>query len=201
MGLLTLSMSAGASILTEGCSESQVMTDIEHWAPVGKTAFDNIVTVLIEANVIPLGVPAKALIDDLFDQLRLDAAAYLAINPPPVGALQNVQATFVTILNNLQAFLAGLNLPIGSLLNLIVMLAQIIFSTIAGFETDLPASMTLLKGTLHGMVGTEIRVSQRSFKVVAQHRTNRSFKKDWNAVARAAGHPKTQIKLSFFERF
>jgi hypothetical protein len=199
MGYLTVAALSSPVLLSEGCSttEAAIMTDIKNWAPTGKTAFDAIATILIDSGVIPLGFAAQAIIDDLFNQLEEDASAYLAINPPSSGALAQVEATFNIILTNLQSFFAGLNIAPGSLLTLILGLAEIIFSTIAGFISQLPPSATLT--SLKNSFGTAYRVGRRSITVVAVVRSRKKFEIDLNSVLEAGGR-QDAFHLNWLER-
>jgi hypothetical protein len=189
IGYLSVAALSGHTLLTTGCSEHSVMTDIKNWAPTGKRAFDSIASLLVNAGVIPLGLAAKALIDGTFDQLETDAAAYLAITPPPAGALANVEATLNVIITNLQNFFASLTLPASSLLSMIVDLAGIIFSTIAGFLGGLPPAMAQMASRLKAKLSTAYRVGAGSHDITPRVRNEREFKHDFSAIAKAYHHP------------
>ncbi len=76
------------------------------------------------------------------------------------------------VVDQLNAFLSALALPAGGILSLIIGLAQIIFSTIAGFMNNLPTAVKLKLSHLE-VAGVHV-------DVVAKERTRRAFKKDFN---------------------
>lgn len=185
---------ASAATLT-GCNW---LTDIENWAPVGLAAFNGIVKLLESAGIISAvaGNPIIAMIGVIsaaFSQLEADIAAYKAIQPPPAGAAAKIQATLGIIVTNFQTMLASLDIQNGTLSALVIGLAQIIMSTIAGFQQQVPQVAPTVKIT-------EIRLRNQVAAVAPHPRSIRQFKKDWNAVAHAGGHKEIAIHESLFER-
>lgn len=187
---------ASTPILMSGCN---VFTDIENWVPVGISTFSSIVTLLEGAGVInPVaGAPISAIINTInagFSQIIADVKAYQSITPPPVGALAKLQTILQIVETNMQAFLASINISDNKLLLLVTGLAQIILSTIAGFINSLPASAGFV-------MQKSVRVSGQLITVTPKLRSIRGYKKDWNKVCTANGHPEMQQHLSFLEHF
>jgi hypothetical protein len=187
----------GGVVLLEGCSVSSVFTDLLNWIPVGEAALNGIVTLLQGAGVIPPGVSAiVTTIEAAFAQLEADVKLYQSINPPPAGALAKVEAAIEILIQNFQTFLQSINVSDSVLLTTIVGLVQIIMSTIAAFQAQMPASTLGVKTHL---LGASFRVGANSYTFAPKHRTRRAFKKDWNKVATAGGHPEIEMKLTLLE--
>jgi hypothetical protein len=105
---------------------------------------------------------------------------------------------FSLIVGNIQSMLTQLGSGGGTVISTVAGLAEIIFSTIAAFVAQLPASTSATK--LKTLVASDsFRIGVNQFTYVPKHRTRRAFKKDWNKVAAAGGHPEVELKLSFFE--
>jgi hypothetical protein len=192
MGMGTLVLSIGASVFTAGCS---IVSDIANWGPLGLTAFNTIITLLETAGFIPAAA-IVAVVRAAFAQLIADCKQYEAIQPPPVGLLAEIRAAFVIIVSNFQNILSSLAAPIGPFLTLIVGLAQVVFDTIAGFESQLgpaPAGQALVPG--------RVQVGQRTIQVTPTLRSRRAFKHVWNSVCAASGYPNAEMPVSFWERF
>jgi hypothetical protein len=187
-GLGIMTLTAGAlSITMDGCN---VFQDIENWIPVGEAAFQGIVNLLEGAGLITPAInPLVTTIIAAFNDLLADIKAYQAITPPPAGLLAKIEAVFNLIVSNFQSLLAQIaSNPIATL---IIGLAQIILSTIAGFLGELPLSSQILSGTF--------RAGGQSVTYTAQKRTVARFKKDYNSVATAAGHPEIKLHVSLWE--
>jgi hypothetical protein len=192
----------GTSIELGGCS---VITDIESWIPIGLAALDSIEAEL-KANNVPIPAVLVTVENDVklaLADLQAAAQEYDSTSPPPVGALQKLQAALKAVTDQFGNFLAQLQLPGGGLLNLILNLAGIVFSTIAGFINRLPVPATFKSS----VVSAQYRVSGQVLNVVAKERSRRAFKKDWNGEldsAKKAGvqvAPAAYMKLSFWQHF
>jgi hypothetical protein len=193
---------AASTIEMSGCS---VFTDLKDWIPVGEAAVNSILATL-SANNIPVSATAQALVNDVeaaFNAVSAAITEYQSTNPAPVGALAKVQAALKAVTDQLTAFLANLQLPGGGIVTLIVGLANIVFSTIAAFENQIPASpssLTLSSANHYQLAGVQ-------YTVVSKMRTKREFKKSWNSqldAAKVSGVAVPQsayLKLSFFEHF
>jgi hypothetical protein len=161
-----------------------------NWIPVGLQAFNAIISLLEGAGALALtaGSPITALVAVIsasFAQLKSDIIAYQAINPPPASALAKIEATLGIIVTNFQSFLASLNVNDSKLAALVVGLAQIILSTIAGFQSQLTPGVTV--------VGSSARLGAGVFKITPEKRSIRSFKHDWNALVVANGHSEISL--------
>jgi hypothetical protein len=193
-GILVLA-AGGAAIALEGCSVSNVFTDVVNWEPVGKAAVQGIITLLQGAGLVSPGIGLLIpVILAGFDELLVDVKTYQALNPPPAGALAKIVVVFNLIVSNFQDMLAQLNVTANPIITTVVGLAQIIIGTIAGFIGKLP--------TAAGKVlGNTFKVGGQMIAYVPQARTRRAFKKDFNRVAVAGGHPEIQLHVTFFEHF
>jgi hypothetical protein len=189
-GIGLLGLAVGGSLLTEGCGN--IFSEILAWVPVGKAAFQGIINLLEGAGLVNPAI--NALVTTIlagFDDLVADIKAYQAIQPPPAGALAKIQEVFSLIVNNFQSLLS--QVAANPIATLIIGLAQIILSTIAGFMGQLPATAKTLQ-----LTGT-FRVGRETVSYTAKARTRRQFKKDWNHVAEAGGHKEIDLPLTFWE--
>lgn len=191
----------GACLELGGCS---FVTDIENWVPVGIASLNSIMEVL-QANGITIIPGVQTAFTDAIAALNaiLTAAkAYAATTPPPVGALQTLQAAFAAGASGVEAFLSALSLPTGGLLASIVAIAEIIFSTIAAFQNKLPPAPA---GARTFTMRSTYRVAQTTITVVPKERSRRAFKHDFNSqldTAKTAGVTVPQqayLKVTFWE--
>lgn len=201
LGVAVLTATAGgATFLLSGCN---VFTDIENWVPVGEAALNSILSVLT-ANGVLIAAPVQAivsLIEAGFAALTAAIKEYQSTTPAPIGALAKIETAFKDIADNFTTFLQSLGVS-GGLLGIIVGLGQIIFSTIAGFMNQLPASSSLHRTVT---IGSTMRVGSTTAPVTPKARTRRVFKKDMNSVldgGKAIGvviPPSAYLKVSFWE--
>jgi hypothetical protein len=198
-----LVMASSGSMTLTGCSAQQVFTDIEKWVPAGEQDVNAIVAILA-ANGFPLGAAAQAtvsLIEAALNQLLADVKIYLSVSPPPVGALQKIQAALEVIASNYQQFLQTISIPTSPLLSTIVALAELTVSTIAGFLSQLPTTTGVSAAFLI------VRVGNMQSTVAPKIRPLRVFKKDHNHILDAgmkAGlkvPDNAYLHLSLVERF
>jgi hypothetical protein len=190
------------STFLTGCS---VMADIVSWGPVGLASFNAMVLVLENGGVV-VETAAISLIRGIWVRLIAAAKQYEATVPAPVGALAEVYTAFTDLVANFQAWLTSLSLPNGALLTMIVGLAQIILSTIASLEGRLPpiaASDPLTASAHRRFVEALHRPLTVAGKFIGQvpavDRSVGRYKKDWNKVAVAGGHPEAELPLSLLE--
>src|ERR1035437_9133292 len=145
-GLLVLA-TGGPALFTEGCTAASVFTDIVNWAPVGKAAVQGIITLLQGAGIVSPGIGLLIpVILTGFDDLLADVKIYQSLNPPPAGALAKIVEIFHLIVTNFQSMLAQLQINGGPIVSVVIGLAQVILSTIAGFLQKLPAAAKFLTG-------------------------------------------------------
>jgi hypothetical protein len=172
-------MASSFTLLSGGCTFGSVFSQIQAWVPVGLNAFNGVLTILEGAGVInPIAGSAVALliqtIQAAFAQLAADVQAYQSITPPPAGALAKIEATLGIIVTHFQAFLSSINISDNKIVTLVVGLVQIILSTIAGFQSQLPTAAAAASRTL--------QVSGQTIAIVPVKRSVKQFKKDFNAA-------------------
>ena len=179
-----------------------VVDDIANWIPIGVAALNSALTIL-SANGILLPPGVQLIVNATQAALNaLSAAAkeYLAITPPPVGALAVLQAALKAVVDNFSTFLQGLvGITNSGLFNAIAAIVQLILSTIAGFMNQLPTSA----GTKGVLMAASLKAGNVSVPIIPKARSRRAFKKEFNAqLAAGSGFtcPATAyFKLSFFD--
>jgi len=188
--LALASAALGPAMLATGCN---LETDILNYSKVGKQAFDNVVAILEADGVLPAGGNqfSKA-VDAAFDAVTAAVNAFQAQNP--TGTLADISAALVAVTTAINAFLSELNIPVPSTVTLVIALVSVILSTIAGFLTQLPPSPGAAATAIHVR-----KIGARTFEITPKMRSVRKFKRDWNAAAKAGGHPEAELKLSFWE--
>ena len=182
-GLWLFLVSIGSTIWMTGCN---VFDDILAWIPVATNAIDGIVAVL-GTLVTPSAAAAITTIKALLDDLAAAVQAYLAdTNPADKSTLLAKIRTFLAaIMSSFQNFLDTLMLNGNPILKIVLGLATIILSALAGFlgqlptPTPAPASFRLS--------GQTVPITPKYYKHV------KNFKSDWNAAAVQNGHPEIQI--------
>jgi len=170
---LLLMLTMGNALFLAGCS---VWSDILNWIPVGEAALNSILA-LLSANGVAIAPALQAivtLIETAFNDLTAAVKEYQSTTPPPAGALAKVQAAFKAITDQFSNFLSQLGVS-GGLLSVIAGIAQIVFSTIAGFVNQLPTTVALSQRST-------VAVGSKSFPVVAKKRNVSQFKHDVNVV-------------------
>lgn len=181
-----------------GCN---VWTDILNWEPIGVDALNSIIAVLA-ANGFPVSGAVQQIVSDInagFMALAAAVKEYQSTTPPPVGALQKVEAAFQAIVDQFGAFFTSLNLPGGNLFNLIASLVKIVLDTIAGFENRLPSGTVTLTRVF--------KTNRLTIPIKPTARSRRAFKHDFNAELTgptATGlriPPNAKLPLSFWENF
>jgi len=196
-GTALLASTGSATILLNACNPSSVFAEIEAWAcpPAGGTtsplqnAINGIVTIL--GPFLPPG--ATVLIAAITASVTAACGAtqeYLNTTPPPVGIIAKIQTALTDIADNLQAFLNAFNIPGNPIIAVVIGLAQVILSTIAGFLGKLPVAAGAAKTMV---IRASVRFSGVSAPVTPKVRTVKSFKSDYNAVCEA--HGQTAIEL------
>lgn len=166
---------ASVSVFAYGCN---VYDDLENWITVGIASLNSIV-VILKANGI---TPASAIVNAILGALNATRNAiveYKSTTPPPVGAVAKIETALKDVVDNFTAFLRSLSFGDVGLFSLVSGLLQIVFSTIAGFQNKLPVLALAPQNKLSTSMAIAAQVS--GVPVVAQHRTVRQFKKDWNA--------------------
>jgi hypothetical protein len=201
-GAVLFTISISLSSMAVSCGN--VISDILNWTPVGLAAFNQIVTLLESEGVINvLGggavISLIAIIQKAFNDLKAAVLAYQAITPPPVGALAKIDAALGLIIADLQTFMGDLNIPDPSLVTVVVGMASIIMSTIAGFVLQLPASTQAQLPTIKDRLARNTKVGNTLVSYVPLKRSNRYFIKEWNTLCSDGGHKEAQLPLSLFQ--
>jgi hypothetical protein len=182
-GAALLAGAAVAAIPLTGCKLS--LQDLENYIPVALNAVAGIVTVLQAAGVIPPGVASiintvKVGLDDLLTAIQ-DSA--------PAGS---IVGRIELVIQALQGFVANLSLP-ATVDAVVTGLVDVILSTLMAFENALTPSPTTA-------APRTFKVGARAILVRPKMRTNRAFKRDYNAIAVAGGYPGIALKMTFWER-
>jgi hypothetical protein len=178
------------SLAMEGCSVAQ---DILDWEPFALLAFNNLVTMLETFGVLTAD-PALVLIVGAvrigLNDLYQDAKLYLAIKPPPQGALQEIQAVLTLVAGNIKALFATIHTAFGSIVDLIIGLVQLILGAISGFLNRIGSKI----GSVAGAKGITLA---DSFKFTASGQTVSylpldislgQFRSRWNKICASQGH-------------
>jgi hypothetical protein len=195
--LALASAALGPAMLATGCN---LETDILNYSKVGKAAFDNLVAILEADGVLPAGGDqfTKA-VDSAFDAVTAAVNAFQAANP--TGTLADISTALVAVTTAINTFLGELNIPVPSTVTLVIALASVILSTIAGFLTKLPPSpaATAIVAKLASGASIASRSHMQMIPIAPKARSVRKFKRDWNAAAKTGGHPEAELRLSFWE--
>ena len=167
---------SGEGLLLGGCN---LYNDILNWVPVGEAALNSILTVLTSNGVAisPAIQSVVSLIEAGFTALTAAIKEYQSTSPAPVGAIAKIQTAFTDIVDNFSTFLKSLSVSSG-LVGIIVGLANIVFSTIAAFQNQLPAPAS----ARFSAAIREVHVGAVSQTVTSKLRTKRAFKKDFNST-------------------
>ena len=186
----------GVGLSLEGCN---LFNDILNWVPVGEASLNSILSILT-ANGIIIAPAISALVTTIeagFTALTAAIKEYRSVTPPPVGAEAKIQAAFTAVVDNFKTFLSSLSVP-GSIFSVISGIAQVVLSTIAAFENQLPVTTTATATARTSIVGDSVRVSGQVVIITPKHRTRRAYKKDFNAVLDAGVKLGVNIPLSAY---
>lgn len=180
-------VSMGPTALLTGCN---ALTDIANWVSVGLSAFQNIIGLLEGTGVINVAAGGEiasivGIIDTGFTDLRAAIQQYKSTTPAPAGALAKVDAILSLVVTDFQSFMSSLNFNDPSVEKLVTSLAEILLSTLGGFESELPASAAVAQ--------TSFRVGSRELMVKPKHRTRHQFIRDWNHQVSSGGHPELKL--------
>jgi hypothetical protein len=159
-----------------GCS---VETDILNWVPLGEGAITAIEAVLT-ANGIAIAPAITAAVnvaEGAFNALKAAITAYKSTTPPPVGALQDIQTALAAVLSSFGSYLTSVSAVAGKVLGLVVDLADVVISTIEGFQADIGTTSTTTAA---------LTVAGASHTVAAKRRSKGQFRHDWNSRLSAA---------------
>ena len=179
----------GSSLALDGCNVAQ---DILNWEPLGLAAFNGVVTMLETFGVItadPALVVLIGLIRTAFSDLAADAQLYLSIQPPPAGALAEIQAVLALIAGNIKTLFSQIQTNFAPIINLIIGLAQLILGTIAGFLNQIAAKSGQKTLTL----SNTFEVGRTMYAYTPITPSPKTFRSDWNAVCKSQGHPEISI--------
>jgi hypothetical protein len=184
-GSAVLFLAAGVSPFMAGCG---IFSDILAWTSVAGVAIDGIVTAL--GSFMP---PGGALIVVAIKAVLTDLAGAVTeyqndTNPADKATLlAKIRTLLSDISANFQSFLALINLGNNPIVAVVLGLAQVILAAIAGFLGQLPTTGTKMLSGAVTVNGKTVAVVPKYYKRVAD------FRKDYDAVAVANGHPEIQI--------
>ena len=187
-----------------GCDWVQ---DVANWTADGEAAIGSLASILA-ANGVAVAPAPLAAVNAALAAVHQAAESYLAMSPAPSGALATLEAALQDCSAALGAFLTALGLPGGALLTLVTSLGEFLLSTIAGFVQKAAAAAS---GSAPAAAALSLRVGAAQWPVTPQWRSNRAFKRGWNAILDRTKPISSQHKLrvpieayqhvSFWERF
>jgi len=174
---------SGLTVFITGCG---VFSDIQTWVPVGLAALQGILTAL-GPLVSPGAAQIVSLIKIGFADLVATVNAYTSDTNPADKA--TLVAKIRTILNDIvkgfQDLLVALNLANNPIEVVVVDLANVILSALAGFLSQLPVPAG-------GPVGVSLKKGGVPVGAKVYKHTS-DFKRDFNAACVKDGHPELQL--------
>lgn len=184
-GAAALALS-GASLELEGCNPTSVWTQIQQWVPVGISAFESIV-----ALVMPLAAPG---IDAIAEMVKAGFASLASaiddyLNAPAAEKAtfaQRVQLILTDLGNNIQAFLTAIGQSSNPIVKVAAALISILVNVIAGFLNQIP-------GPAAFKFRTELHVGSTVIPVVATNMNRSTFIAAFNEQLNASGHSDLDI--------
>lgn len=182
-----LALASGVSFTLTGCG---VFDDILTWIPIGITAITGIVTVL-GALVPPEGLVIINIVKAAFADLAATVTQYKNDTNPADKAtlIAKIRTLLVDIVANFQSFLDQLNIGNSPIEAIVIGLANVVLSALAGFLGELPATGTrMLSGTFHVGHSAPHTYSTHLYKRV------KDFKSAYNAVCASHNHPEIEIQ-------
>lgn len=189
---LAVAGTGGATLLLEGCAG--ILATIEAWAPVAKNAVAGFVTIL--GPFLPPG--STVIIAAINASIDATVAAIMEYMAAPAanknGLLAKIQLALKDIADNVQTFLHGLNIAGNPIVSVVIGLAQVLLSTIAGFINSLPIPTPAPAGARNVVMASEFRVGNQRVAIIPKKRSLGGFKHDWNQVAEANGQSQIDLK-------
>ena len=186
-GLLVLATGA-PTILLEGCpTSSTIFSDIIAWIPIGTSAINGVVSVL--GSFMPPGLqPIITLVLAGLADLAATVTQYKNDTNPADKAtlLAKIRTILNDVATNFQSFLDKLNIGNNPIEAIVLGLANVVLSALAGFLGQLPASGKVMSST-YRLSGKTITYTPKFYKNTKQ------FVADFNAVAIQVGHPEIII--------
>jgi|HubBroStandDraft_6_1064221.scaffolds.fasta_scaffold37913_7 hypothetical protein len=201
--LLWLSLAATTPFTMTGCN---IMQDIVNWEPDGLAAFNGIVTALGEFGVVlgPEDLLIVAAVRTLMNNLYTDAKTYLALNPPPATEIAKIEEVLSLISGNIQQFLTQVQVTGGTIISLILAIAQMILSTIGGFISGLPTTaavtasnrVSVRLGSFSAVTGNLLvgqGQNQGQLTFVAERRNLKQFRSGYNSICQVYGRGELEL--------
>jgi hypothetical protein len=183
-----LGLAAVGSMEFTGCS-STVFSQILSWIPVGISAITGIVTVL-GPLVPPQALVVIGLVKAAFADLSATVTQYMNDTNPAdkAGWLAKIRTILNDIVTNFQAFLDQLNLGGNPIEAIVLGLAQVVLSALAGFLGQLPAAGgKTVSETFRIGRGRLVAYTPHFYKSVNE------FKTAYNSVCVANNHQEVEI--------
>jgi hypothetical protein len=185
----------GEAMFLEGCD---LETDIENWIPLGEDAVTAIEAVL-SANGIVIAPALSAIVTTIengFTALQGAITEYKSTNPPPVGALAKIETALNDVLQNFGQFTSGLSGVAAKVLTLVVDLADVVISTIQGFENRL-GSGSQSAAARTSILAAKVNVAGQTKVVTPTKRSKGKFRSDWNKLLDGAKSSVTVPKNAY----
>jgi hypothetical protein len=182
-----LALATGLSFTLTGCN---VFDSIANWIPTGIAAINGIITVL-GALVPPQALVIISLVKAALADLAATVNQYRNDTEPTHKdtLLHKIRTILADIVQNFQSFLDALNLGSNPIEAVVIGLANIILSAIAGFIGQLPAPPA---GTVP--VATTFHVGGRQMPITPKlYKNNKGFIADYNQVAEIFHHPEIDL--------
>jgi len=170
-----------------GCG---IFSDISAWIPTAIIAVNGIVS-LLGALVPSPAMAIVVLIDAALNSLKATIDQYNADTNPADKAtlLAKIRTILVDISSNFQSFLNALNIGNNPIVTIVIGLANIILSAIAGFINALPAA-----GAGTKMASATLTLGGKTMPVVPKlYKNVKDFQADYNEVCKINNHPEIEI--------
>jgi hypothetical protein len=193
------------ALMLVGCSLASVVADVAKYLPTAEQAFAGVINILEVAGVLTVAQAAPAVADEnkatsVFADLQTAIAGYEAAKASgtvPASKLQDVVNVLAQVETNEMQFETDLGF---ASTNKDVQTANAIIDlsvgTFDGFSAQLGVQPSNAIRTIKGdtIVYSNGLVLPRATSVA-------DFKRKYNAIVKAGGHPEKEFKLSVAEKF
>lgn len=183
IGSLAGSLAVGMSFAAAGCSFESIFATISAFVPVGLSALAGIIALIPGLSVAsPILLAVKAAFADLS---AIVTEYQNAPSADKATLLGKITTALSAVIDNFQTFVSSLSIPSG-VATLVEGFASLILSTLEGFANALTPTATA--------PAIQARLSTRTIQVSPARRSVKDFKKQWNALASANGHPEVELQ-------
>lgn len=178
-----------SSFFLAGCS---VFDEILRYVGVGLQAFQGVIDLLAGVGALPLGTgtlidTAVALVKAGFADLQTAVKNYETAPDASKATLLGKVSTVISVLaGSITSFWNDVKIPDPKIASTAQGLLEIVLSTLAGFQTQLP---------LPAATGAQARTYMLAGRPIkAVRRTAKQFKTDYNAVLATNGYPQYALR-------